>query len=104
MTTAEAVATGRAGESSAMQVLQTLLDIGAELYACRDRDMMLATVLRQARSLIRADAGSLYLVQRDRLKLLAAQNDRMSEQDIAHEDGGLVAPLGIDRGNTSAKR
>ncbi|MCK4275888.1 MAG: HD domain-containing protein [Phycisphaerae bacterium] len=74
-------------------VLERLLEVGATLYASRDQREMLETVLTQARSLTKAEAGSLYLVQDDQLQFVAVQNDRMHESDIDRHLLGKQIPI-----------
>ena len=74
-------------------VLEGLLEVGATLYASRDQREMLETVLTQARSLTKAEAGSLYLVQDDQLQFVAVQNDRMHESDIDRHLLGKQMPI-----------
>ncbi|MGA2766654.1 MAG: HD domain-containing phosphohydrolase [Spirochaetia bacterium] len=58
-----------------------LLQVGIALSAERDNDKLLAYILRQLRQITRADAGTLYLVERDeasgeqKLRFKIAQND-----------------------------
>ncbi len=64
-------------------VVDGLVGIGSELAATSDADAMLQTVLLQARRLLRADAGSLYMIRADgRLGLAVAQNDRLSRKVV----------------------
>ncbi|HUI69093.1 MAG TPA: HD domain-containing phosphohydrolase [Spirochaetia bacterium] len=58
-----------------------LLQVGIQLTAEHDNDKLLAYILRQLRQITRADAGTLYLVERDeasgaqQLRFKIAQND-----------------------------
>ena len=74
-------------------VLEGLLEVGAKLYASHDQREMLETVLTQARSLTKAEAGSLYLVQDDQLQFVAVQNDRMDNSDIDRHLLGKQMPI-----------
>jgi len=64
------------------EVLQSLLHVGVNLTAVRDRRRMLDTILTEARKLARAEAGSFYVVRKDRLKFVAAQNDRLGTPKV----------------------
>jgi HD-GYP domain-containing protein (c-di-GMP phosphodiesterase class II) len=60
---------------------QELLEVGIALSAERDNDKLLAYILRQVRHFARADAGTLYLLERDeatgeqKLRFKITQND-----------------------------
>jgi HD-GYP domain-containing protein (c-di-GMP phosphodiesterase class II) len=60
---------------------QELLEVGIALSAERDNDKLLAYILRQGRNFARADAGTLYLLERDeasgeqKLRFKITQND-----------------------------
>lgn len=61
--------------------LTAVTEVGIALSAEPDLRSLLATILRRARALTRADAGSLYLVEgerRDRLRFVLAQNDSLA--------------------------
>ncbi len=79
-----------------MQVLRGLLDVGAKLYGCRDRQLVLETILGQARELTGAEAGSLYLVQGDILRFVAVQNDRIDAQEISRHLVGKEMPVSTE--------
>ena len=79
-----------------MALLRGLLDFGARLYVCRDRQQMLDTILAQARGVTRAEAGSLYLVQKDRLLFVAVQNDKMDTTEIARYLLGKEMPISAE--------
>jgi len=76
-----------------MLALRGLLEVGAKLYASRDRQEMLDTILAQARLLTRAEAGTLYLVQEDRLRFVAVQNDVIDTSEIARHLLGKEVPI-----------
>jgi GAF domain-containing protein len=65
-----------------VEVLRGLLDVGTKLTLIQDPRRMLDTILEEARSLMRAEAGTLYILRDDWLRLVAAQNDRLSDADI----------------------
>ncbi len=64
-----------------------LLQVGIALSAERDNDKLLAYILKQLRQITRADAGTLYLVERDeatkeqRLRFKIPQNDSKPQED-----------------------
>ncbi len=67
--------------------LKLLNDIGVALSSQRDIDLLLDEILRKSREITRADAGSLYLVERveengkpreERLRFKLAQNDSVA--------------------------
>jgi len=79
-----------------MEVLRSLLEVGAKLYSCRDQRQVLGTILCEARKLARAEAGSLYLVKDDRLAFVAVQNDRMDSSVIAGHLLGKEMPISME--------
>lgn len=72
---------------SQTEVLRSLLEVGVSLSALADRREVLEVILREARRLEQAEAGTLYIVQRDRLLFSAVQNDRLPRAEIT---GGLL--------------
>ncbi len=56
-----------------------LTELGAALMQPRDADDLMTTILREARRVTSSDAGSLYLVQDDRLHFHWTQNDSLAE-------------------------
>ncbi len=72
---------------------QELLEIGTALAEERDLGALLERILRSARRLVSADAGSIYLVEKGRdgaatLRFVRAQNESREPPD-----GGAVIPL-----------
>jgi len=65
------------------QVLSSLLEVGRQLYGHDDTQEMLETILTHARALTGAEAGSMFLVNRDQLKFGAVQNDVIDTSNIA---------------------
>jgi HD-GYP domain-containing protein (c-di-GMP phosphodiesterase class II) len=59
------------------EVLQSLLEVGTHLANQADRRKVLDLILKEARRLARAEAGSLYVLRSGRLRFVAAQNDRV---------------------------
>jgi len=68
-------------------VLRSLLEVGESMSALTDRQQVLELVLREARRLARAEAGTLYVLRDNLLNFAAAQNDRL---DISQVSRGLL--------------
>ncbi|MBM4019952.1 MAG: HD domain-containing protein [Planctomycetes bacterium] len=62
---------------TAEDALRSLLEVGAHLAGQADRRKVLDLILKEARRLARAEAGSLYVLREGRLRFVAAQNDRV---------------------------
>lgn len=62
---------------NATEVLHSLMEVGSHLSSLPDRRKALDVILREARRLTSAEAGSLYVVKNERLQFVAAQNDRV---------------------------
>ncbi|PKN02221.1 MAG: phosphohydrolase [Elusimicrobia bacterium HGW-Elusimicrobia-1] len=60
--------------------LQYLITVGLELSEIRDEDVLLEKVLYAARYFLSADAGSIYIKEKDRLLFRCAQNDTLSSR------------------------
>ncbi len=58
--------------------VEVLNEIGRALSAETDRDRLLDELLTRARRLVRADGGSIYLIQQQQLIFVAAQNDTVN--------------------------
>ena len=78
-------------------IMQSLLKVGGSFTSSGNARQMLARMLREARKLLRAEAGSLYLLQGDRLQVTAVQNDRHGDEEAARARVGEEIPLGDDR-------
>ncbi len=88
------ITTARQSESiGETDIARNLLELGATLYECRDMNWALEAILRQARALARAEAGSLYLAQRGELEFVAVQNDRLGSEEIAEHLHGRRLPI-----------
>lgn len=59
------------------------LEASAKFQQCRDRQQMLEKVLEELRTLTAAQAGSLYMVEGDKLRFVAVQNDVLYASEIA---------------------
>jgi len=77
-------------------VLRSLLAVGASLSAVPDRGQMLEVVLREARRLAGAEAGTLYTVADGKLRFAAAQNDRLDTSAIARHILDQELPVSAD--------
>ena len=62
------------------QKLTQIIDLGHELARVRDVDLLLERILTLARFFVNADAGSIYIKEKDRLKFQHTQNDTMQSQ------------------------
>ena len=58
-------------------LLQSLLEVGVNLSVEKDRRTMLDMILREARKLTHAEAGTFYVVNGEVLKFVAVQNDKI---------------------------
>ncbi|HUJ16703.1 MAG TPA: HD domain-containing phosphohydrolase [Nitrospirota bacterium] len=62
------------------QKLTTLIRLGIELTGVKDIDVLLEKILREARTLVNADAGSIYIREDDQLKFSYTQNDTLQKR------------------------
>jgi len=74
---------GQAVADSDMEVLQSLLDVGVNLSVLPNWRATLYMILREARKLASAEAGSLYLARSGKLRFVAAQNDRLPASEVS---------------------
>lgn len=58
--------------------LKELLEINQELTLLKDLDLLLDHILTKARRFTNADAGSIYIVENDKLRFKSNQNDTLS--------------------------
>ncbi len=65
--------------------MRSLLTVGAKLPAISDLREMMDVILREARLIARAEAGSLFGVKEGRLRFVAAQNDRLALPEVVRE-------------------
>src|SRR3990170_6682749 len=67
-------------------LLKELIQIGIALTSERDLSVLLENILAEARRFARADAGTLFLREGDRLRFAVVQNDslarRVGEQEM----------------------
>ncbi len=59
------------------QKLQRIIQLGLEISQIQDLDVLLEKVLTEAKNLVNADAGSLYIIEDKMLKFSYAQNDTL---------------------------
>src|SRR5512144_1384821 len=62
------------------QKLNIIIKLGVELTEIKDVDVLLERILREARSLVSADAGSIYIKEGDKLKFSYTQNDTQQKK------------------------
>ncbi len=73
-------------------VLRSLLEVGVTLSVEEDRQKMLDMILREARKLTSAEAGSLYVLTGVTLRFAAAQNDKLTPSAIERIFQGKELP------------
>jgi HD-GYP domain-containing protein (c-di-GMP phosphodiesterase class II) len=73
----------------AADILKGLMQVGIHLSSLRDRRKMLDMILHEARTVARAEAGSLFVQRQQRLRFVAAQNDRLGD--------GALSKVFLDR-------
>ena len=59
------------------QKLQRIIQLGLEISQIKDLDVLLEKVLTEARKLVNSDAGSLYIIEENKLKFSYSQNDTL---------------------------
>jgi HD-GYP domain-containing protein (c-di-GMP phosphodiesterase class II) len=62
------------------QKLNMVMKLGIELAEIKDIDVLLERILREARRLVSADAGSIYVKEGDKLKFSYTQNDTQQKK------------------------
>jgi HD-GYP domain-containing protein (c-di-GMP phosphodiesterase class II) len=60
--------------------LNMVMKLGIELTEIKDIDVLLERILREARHLVNADAGSIYIKEDDKLKFSYTQNDTQQKK------------------------
>jgi HD-GYP domain-containing protein (c-di-GMP phosphodiesterase class II) len=60
--------------------LNTIIKLGVDLAEVKDVDVLLERILHEARILVKADAGSIYIKEGDKLKFSYTQNDTMQQR------------------------
>ena len=62
------------------QKLDRLVELGLEISQIADLDLLLEKVLTEARNLLNADAGSIYIKENDQLRFSYSQNDTLQQR------------------------
>jgi response regulator RpfG family c-di-GMP phosphodiesterase len=62
------------------QKLNMVMKLGVEITEVKDVDVLLERILREARQLVSADAGSIYIKEGDKLKFSYTQNDTQQKK------------------------
>ncbi len=62
------------------QKLAKIIRLGAEITEIKDVDVLLERILREARQLVNADAGSIYIKEDNSLKFSYTQNDTLQKK------------------------
>ena len=65
---------------SEKQKISTVMKLGIELTEIKDVDVLLERILREARHLANADAGSIYIKEVDKLKFSYTQNETQQQK------------------------
>ncbi len=65
---------------SHQQKLDRLVELGLEINQIADLDLLLEKVLFEARKLLNADAGSIYIKENDQLRFSHSQNDTLQKR------------------------
>ncbi len=62
------------------QKVSKIMNLGVELTEVKDVDVLLERILRDARRLVNADAGSIYVKENDKLKFSYSQNETLQKR------------------------
>jgi hypothetical protein len=62
------------------QKLTKIINLGIEISQVKDIDVLLQRILWEARRLVDADAGSIYIKEDDKLKFSYTQNDTLQKR------------------------
>ena len=62
------------------EILFDIMQTTSRLYSIRDKDILLERILTEARQALNADAGSIYLVEGNRLVIHYAQNATLQKR------------------------
>ena len=65
---------------SEKQKLAEIMKLGVEITEVKDVDVLLERILREARTLVDADAGSIYIKEGDNLKFSYTQNNTLHKR------------------------
>ena len=77
-------------------ILSNLLEVGRKLYSHDNTREMIETILTNARKLTGAEAGSMFLIDRDCLKFAAVQNNQIDTENISENLLGRTMPVSMD--------
>jgi transcriptional regulator with GAF, ATPase, and Fis domain len=77
--------------------LNNLLETIVEISHVKDLDSLLERVLVEARNFVNADAGTLYLIAKNRLFFSYVQNDTLFKGNVASSRYVYSGSVGIDR-------
>ncbi|UTC74589.1 HD domain-containing protein [Treponema sp. OMZ 792] len=67
-------------ELSKEEILVKILETESLIHSVQDVDVLLEQILTEARSVVNADAGSIYIAEGDRLAIRYAQNDTLQKK------------------------
>ncbi|RME72983.1 MAG: hypothetical protein D6776_07845, partial [Planctomycetota bacterium] len=84
-----------ADDNELQRQLRQLTEVGIALTAERDIDRLLDRILTEARRLTRAEAGTLYVREGDRLRFAVVQNERRPELARAAHAAAQLPPIPI---------
>jgi HD-GYP domain-containing protein (c-di-GMP phosphodiesterase class II) len=84
-----------------MNIHETLIDIGIKLSSEKDLNRLLDLILQNARYICNADAGTLYLREKDYLHFSVSQNTTLEIKMGKEEFSKLLSPHTIPISNTS---
>jgi len=62
------------------QKFAKIVNLGIEITQVKDLDVLLERILKEARSLVNADAGTIYVKEDDKLKFTYTQNDTFQQR------------------------
>ncbi|MGD8564013.1 MAG: HD domain-containing protein [Desulfarculaceae bacterium] len=79
------------------ELLAEVLSITQTLVSTQDLDFLLDKILSEARRILRAEAGSIYLVRGDSLEFTYFQNDKLVKQDAHMRQRYVGAKMSLDQ-------
>jgi HD-GYP domain-containing protein (c-di-GMP phosphodiesterase class II) len=82
------------------QKLHLIIKLGMELTEIKDVDLLLERILLEARRLVHADAGSIYIKEGDKLKFSYTQNETQQKK-LAHGKKLIYSTFSIPINNQS---
>ena len=80
-------------ELSKEQILVKILETESLIHSVQDVDVLLEQILTEARSVVNADAGSIYIAEGDRLAIRYAQNNTLQKKNFRQEQSFLISFL-----------